>query len=144
MIAAIPMPRALAFLALLILASAALAREPAPLPGADGRVSLGAYVDVLEDPERRLRLEDVRLPQHAGRFVAASSDPLNFGYTRSAWWLRFSLPGGAPAEEELLLEIAFPSIDRVEFQLPEPRLDEAPRYWRRGAGDDYPWAAREV
>jgi diguanylate cyclase (GGDEF)-like protein len=144
MITAIPMPRALAFLALLILASAALAREPAPLPGADGRVSLGAYVDVLEDPERRLRLEDVRLPQHAGRFVAASSDPLNFGYTRSAWWLRFSLPGGAPAEEELLLEIAFPSIDRVEFQLPEPRLDEAPRYWRRVAGDDYPWAAREV
>lgn len=144
MIAAIPMPRALAFLALLILASAASAREPAPLPGAEGRVDLGSHVEVLEDPEGGLRLEDVRRPQHAGRFVAAASGPLNFGYTRSAWWLRFSLPGGAPAGEELLLEIAFPSIDRVEFHLPEPRLDEAPRYWTRVAGDDYPWAAREV
>jgi diguanylate cyclase (GGDEF)-like protein len=140
----IPMPRSPALLALLILASAALAREPVPLPGADGRVSLGAYVEVLEDPEGRLRLEDVRRPQHAGRFVAATSDPLNFGYTRSAWWLRFSLPGGEPAGEDVLLEIAFPSIDRVEFHLPEPRLEEAPRYWTRVAGDDYPWAAREV
>jgi len=57
MIAAIPMPRALAFLALLIFASAAPGRDPAPLPGADGRVALGAHVEVLEDPEGRLRLE---------------------------------------------------------------------------------------
>lgn len=144
MIAGIPMPRSPALLALLILASAAFAREPVPLPGADGRVSLGAHVEVLEDPEGRLRLDDLRKPQHAGRFVAAASDPLNFGYTGSAWWLRFSLPGGAPAGEDLLLEIAFPSIDRVEFHLPEPQPGEAPRYWTRVAGDDYPWAAREV
>jgi diguanylate cyclase (GGDEF)-like protein len=144
MIGAIPMPRAPAFLAFLIFACAALAQAPAPLPGADGRVALGAYVEVLEDPGGKLRLEDVRRPQYAGRFVAAASGPLNFGYTNSAWWLRFSLPGGAPAGEELLLEIAFPCIDRVEFHLPEPRPDAAPRYWMHVAGDEYPWAAREV
>ncbi len=144
MIAVMPMARALAFLALLIFASAALARDPAPLPGAKGRVSLGAHADVLEDPAGRLKLEDVRRPENAARFAPAGSDPLNFGYTRSAWWLRFSLLGGTPADEELLLEIAFPSIDRIELHLPEPQLDEAPRYWRRIAGDDYPWAAREV
>jgi diguanylate cyclase (GGDEF)-like protein len=138
------MPRLRAFLAFLIFASAALAREPAPLPGADGRVALGAHVELLEDPGGQLRLDDLRMPQHAVRFVSAASDPLNFGYTHSAWWLRFSLPGGAPAGEELLLEIAFPSIDRIEFHLPEPRPDAAPRYWKRVAGDDYPWAAREV
>ena len=138
------MPRLCAFVAALILSSAALAREAAALPGAEGRVALGAHVEVLEDSEGRLQFDDLRRPQHAGRFVPATSDPINFGYTRSAWWLRFSLPGGAPADEELLLEIAFPSIDRVEFHLPEPRLDEAPRYWRRVAGDAYPWAAREV
>jgi len=144
MIAAIPMPRAPAFLAFVIFASAALARVPAPLPGADGRVALDAYVEVLEDPQGRLRLEDVRRPEHAARFAPAGPEPVNFGYTRSAWWLRFTLPGGAPAAEELLLEIAFPSIDRIELHLPEAQLDEGPRYWTRIAGDDYPWAAREV
>jgi diguanylate cyclase (GGDEF)-like protein len=138
------MPRLCAFLAVLIFASAALAQSPAPLPGADGRVALGAHAEVLEDPGGRLRLEDLRRPEHADRFAPVASEPVNFGYTRSAWWLRFSLPGGAPAGEDLLLEIAFPSIDRVEFHLPEPRLEEAPRYWTRIAGDDYPWEAREV
>lgn len=90
------MSRAFAFLVAFIFASAALAREPAPLPGADDRVSLGAYVDVLEDPTGRLRLEDLLRPEQAARFTPASSEPINFGYTRSAWWLRFSLPGGAP------------------------------------------------
>ena len=144
MIAAIPMPRATAFLAFLIFASAALAREPAPLPGASGRVSLGAYLDVLEDPGRQLRLEDVRRPEHAARFTPSVADPVNFGYTRSAWWLRFTLPGGAPAAEELLLELSFPSIDRIELHLPEPVAGESPRYWMRVAGDEYPWNAREM
>jgi diguanylate cyclase (GGDEF)-like protein len=131
------------FLAALILASAAFARGPAPLPGADGRVSLGAYADVLEDPSGRLRLEDVRQPEQARRFAAAGADPVNFGYSRSAWWLRFSLPGGAPAGEELLLEIAFPSIDRIELYVPEAQPEGAPRYWMHLAGDAFPWEARE-
>ena len=60
-----PLARALASLLLFILASAASAHEPAPLPGADGRVALGAYVSVLEDPGGRLQLDDVRRPEAA-------------------------------------------------------------------------------
>jgi diguanylate cyclase (GGDEF)-like protein len=138
------MTRALAILAALIFASAALARAPAPLPDAAGRVSLGAFVEVLEDPAGGMRLEDVRAPEQARRFAPAGSDPLNFGYSRSAWWLRFSLPGGAPAGEELILEVAFPSIDRIELHVPEPSVDGAPRYWMRVAGDSFAWEAREV
>jgi diguanylate cyclase (GGDEF)-like protein len=138
------MPRALAVLAALIFASAAHARGPAPLPGADGRVSLGTYAEVLEDPSGRLRLEDVRQPEQARRFSPPASDPVNFGYSRSAWWLRFSLPGGAPAGEELVLEIAFPSIDRIELHVPEPQVEGGIRYWMRVAGDTFAWDAREV
>jgi diguanylate cyclase (GGDEF)-like protein len=138
------MPRAFAFLVAFIFASVAFAREPAPLPGADDRVSLGAYVDVLEDPTGRLRLEDLLRPEQAARFTPASSEPINFGYTRSAWWLRFSLPGGAPPGEDLILEIAFPSIDRIELHIPEASFDGTVRYWMRVAGDTFPWDAREV
>jgi diguanylate cyclase (GGDEF)-like protein len=137
------MMRALALLAVLIFASAQ-AREPAPLPGAEGRVTLGMHVQVLEDPAGRLELEDVREPAHAGRFAPADADPINFGYTRSAWWLRFSLPGGAPPGEELLLEIAFPSIDRIELHVPEAQPGGETRYWAHVAGDAFPWGAREV
>jgi hypothetical protein len=84
------MKRALILLALLIFASAQ-AREPAPLPGPDGRVTLGMHVDVFEDPGGGLGYEDVRRPEHAARFAPAASDPLNFGYTRSAWCARVVL-----------------------------------------------------
>ena len=137
------MPRLPALLILVIFASAALARGPAPLPAGDA-VSLGAHVEVLEDPGGKLRLEDVRRPDSAARFAPAVADPVNFGYTRSAWWLRFSLPGGAPAGEELMLEVAFPSIDRVELHLPEAQPGGELRYWTRLAGDAFPWEAREV
>ncbi|MGH8720835.1 MAG: 7TMR-DISM family protein, partial [Burkholderiales bacterium] len=139
------MTRALALLAVLIFASAPLhARAPAPLPGAEGRVALGMHVDVLEDETGVLEFEDVRKPEHAARFAPAQSDPLNFGYTRSAWWLRFVLPGGAPPDEELLLEVAFPSIDRIDLHVPEAQPGGEPRYWVRIAGDTLAWDAREV
>ncbi len=145
MIAAIPMPRATAFLAFLILASAALAREPAPLPGAAGRVSLGAYVDVLEDPGGQLRLEDVRRPEHAARFAPGGRGPGQFRlYALGLVAALHACPAARPPREELLLEIAFPSIDRIELHLPEPVAGESPRYWMRVAGDEYPWDAREM
>lgn len=137
------MTRALALLAVLIFASAQ-AREPAPLPGVEGHVPLGAHVEVLEDVSGSLELADVQKPEHGARFAPAASDSLNFGYTRSAWWLRFSLPGGAPPGEELLLEVAFPSIDRLELYVPEALPGGETRYWVRIAGDSLPWDAREV
>jgi diguanylate cyclase (GGDEF)-like protein len=102
------------------------------------------HVAALEDAGGGLELEDVRKPAHAARFAPAKADPLNFGYTRSAWWLRFSLPGSAPPGEELLLEIAFPSIDRIDFYVPEAQPGGEMRYWARVAGDTFPWDAREV
>jgi len=137
------MPRALALLALLIFASAQ-AQEAAPLPGAEGHVSLGRFMQVLEDPGGTLQLEDVRSGAQAGHFAPAASDPVNFGYSHSTWWLRFALPGGAPAGEDLLLEVAYPSLDRVELYVPDPQPGAAPRYWAHIAGDTLPWAAREV
>jgi hypothetical protein len=119
------MPRALVLLAVLIAASAHAA-APVPLPEALGRVALGAYVEVLEDASGKLRLEDVRAAPHASRFAPTGADTLNFGYTRSAWWLRFSLPGGAPAGEELLLEVAYPSIDRLELYVPDSQPGARP------------------
>jgi two-component system, sensor histidine kinase LadS len=137
------MPRALVLLAVLIAASAHAA-APVPLPEALGRVALGAYVEVLEDASGKLRLEDVRAAPHASRFAPTGADTLNFGYTRSAWWLRFSLPGGAPAGEELLLEVAYPSIDRLELYVPDSQPGGETRYWQHVAGDRFEWDAREV
>ncbi|MCG2584132.1 diguanylate cyclase domain-containing protein [Massilia sp. TS11] len=65
-------------------------------------------VDVLEDPARTLRLEEVRAPALAQRFRPAppSGEALSFGYTHSAFWLRFELSNSAPTAQTAILEVA--------------------------------------
>ncbi|MGH8689138.1 MAG: 7TM diverse intracellular signaling domain-containing protein [Burkholderiales bacterium] len=138
------MPRSLALLLALILTSSAGLAEIVPLPDVSGETRLGEQVQVLEDPGGLLQLNDVRHGPIAAAFRPSHADPINFGYTRSAWWLRFTLPGGAAPGTPLLLEVAFPSIDRIELYLPEPRPGREPRYSTRIAGDTLPWDAREI
>ena len=138
------MRRPLRILLALILASAAGNALAVQLPGAPGEVNLGREVQVLEDPGKLLRLEDVRREPLAAAFRPANTDPLNFGYSRSAWWLRFQLPGGNAPGTPLLLEVSFPSIDRIELFLPETRPGHELRYLKRIAGDTLPWDAREI
>ena len=85
------MLRALAIAALLLRIAAAHA-DAVPLPGAADGIPVGRYAEVLEDPGGALRLADVAGPGHEGRFARAAADTPNFGYTYSAFWLRFALP----------------------------------------------------
>lgn len=121
-------------------AAQARAHAPAlPLPGADGFSPMGKHVEVLQDREGRMTLADVLRPENDARFERNETWAPNFGYSRSAYWLRFHLPAGTPLAEGLLLEIRFPSIDRLELYLP------GPGGWREvRAGDTLPWDAREV
>ncbi|MBI1943435.1 MAG: GGDEF domain-containing protein [Betaproteobacteria bacterium] len=134
------MLRALALAVLLGCAGASRGDAPlAPLPGPEGVARIGLHVELLEDPAGALSLEQVRRAETAARFVRSRSATPNFGYTRSAWWLRFRLPAASRPGEELLLEVRFPSIDRLDFFAPQGAG------WRQmRAGDTLPWDAREV
>ena len=137
-------------LRLLLLLSAigcALAHADAPaaqLAPASGSLPMGRFVEVLEDPSGRLALNDVRSPQHAARFMPSGAEQLNFGYTRSVWWLRFSLRGDARTPRELLLEIRFPSVDSIDVYSPQRNAAGALDYTVKRGGDLLPWAAREI
>jgi hypothetical protein len=40
---------------------------------------------------------------------------INFGYSSSAWWLRVDLAAEANAARDWLLDVAFPTLDSVEY-----------------------------
>ena len=112
------------------------------VPFAGGLV-LGRFAEVLEDPGGRLTLEDVRGPLHNSRFVPSGTEHLNFGYSRSAWWLRFCLRGGGGAPPELLMEARFPSIDSIEVYSPRRVAGGALEYSQKRGGDLLAWDTRE-
>lgn len=119
--------------------AAAHAGAAAVLTAATTSVALEAHVEFLEDPGGRLSLAEVSAPQAAQQFApAAAGSEINFGYSASAYWLRFTVVSGTAAPN-WLLEIAFPSLDRIELYVPE-----GGGYRRLVVGDDLPFAARPL
>ena len=109
-------------LCLLLACAGAFALTPAPLPGntSQGRVDLTPYLALLEDPDGRLSVSEVRNRFAAGAVTAAAPSGINLGLSRSAWWVGFSLPANATANAAapVMLELGFPTLDRIDFYAP--------------------------
>lgn len=127
-----------------VLALAAGAGEPAVgelgIGGAQ-RYPLSRSFTFLEDPSGALTIDDVLQPAVQARFgaVPQRGDGVNFGFTRSAIWLRVVLHAPAEAAPDWLLELAYPPLDSIELYAPDgPGLD------RQAGGDLLPFSARTV
>ncbi len=127
------------FLVVLLLAFGAGVR------GEAGAVPIGRYAEVFEDPAGALGLSEVMAAGERGGFARLGVDVPNFGYTYSAFWLRFGLPSetGRLPVPMLVLEIRFPSIDSIELHVPY-RGTVGIEYRMQQAGDLRPWDTREV
>ncbi|MCL4759821.1 MAG: GGDEF domain-containing protein [Rhodocyclaceae bacterium] len=114
---------ALVAVTLSLLLPGAFAQAEAPagvvLDPARASIPLAGRLSVLEDPEHRYTIADVRGALREGFIPAAADAPSpNFGYTKSAWWLRIDLaPAEGAAADDWLLEVAFPLIDRIELYI---------------------------
>ena len=105
-----------------------------PAPGATS-IALAAEVAVLEDPSGSLSLADVQ--NRAADFrpsMLKRNSALDFGYSSSAWWLRVEVEPGPGVPREWLLEVAFPTLDSVEYFGPSGE--------HLSSGDRLPFAAR--
>lgn len=102
-------------------------------------IDLGGQLAVLEDPDGRLTPADLAQPAAASRFrPAPAGEDLNFGYSSAAYWLRLTLVADPGAPADWLLEIAFPSLDRVELHSARGGAPLAV------TGDRQPFASRAV
>jgi len=137
------MPRVLIAAALIFCGLAAQAGAPAvPLPVERRAVALGPYAETLEDPGGKLTLAQVAARSD---FAPLGRNVANFGYSYSAYWLRFTLPRDASdmLAPMLALEIRFPSIDSIELHVPY-RSPQGIEYRVQRSGDRAPWETREV
>lgn len=103
------------WLCLLLPTMAAAESGPLTLSQTSGSYPLGPVVEFLEDPDGRLTAAELRQPDLAARFrqPQLGHNDLNFGYSSSVYWLRLQL--SAEQASRWLLEVAFPSLDRVEL-----------------------------
>lgn len=83
-------------------------------------ISLTEYFAVLEDPGLTLTLADVQEPDTASRFKTdrPPGTALNYGYTRSAYWLHLTLRNAGDRPVERMLEIGYARLGSVQFYQP--------------------------
>lgn len=133
------MPRLAALILLwgFLMASLPVSAEALNLTQDSRSVALGPSVSVYEDPGGALTLAEVQ--QRGGEFRAsgaAAGTVINFGYSSSAWWLRIDLRTDEQAPRDWLLEVAFPTLDSIEYFGPDGT--------RLSVGDRQRFGARSI
>ena len=100
----------------LVLGSATLYADSSVVLSEDvGIVALGPYLDILEDPDGEWGIEDVISPDLSSRFFRNTVDVPNFGFTKSAYWVRFRLQNSNAERGRFLLEVGYPMLDHISF-----------------------------
>lgn len=94
--------------------------------------------EVLADPADTLRLGDVRQPPVAQAFVPAHGSLSSFGFTRAAYWFRFTLDNPLPTPRPMQLVLPTSWLDTVYLYCP----DAEGQYRAHHLGDSLPFAQR--
>lgn len=78
---------------------------------------LGPELATFEDPGRRLTIRDVRSADVAERFVPATETSPGFGYTSSAYWVRFLIRSDTEVETHPVIQLETSRFAEVDWYL---------------------------
>lgn len=121
-----------------LLCGSALAQVLRITPG-QPHFNVHAAADVLEDAPGRLTLQDLLSGGAAQGFEPARAALSSFGFTRSAYWYRFTLDNPGTAPQRMLLVLPTPWLDTVHLYA----ADAHGGFHERLVGDTLPFEARE-
>ncbi len=125
-------------LLLLLTASGATAQQRGDklvLSSFQSLYELSPHLEILEDPLGDWRFQD--LPQK--QFKPVTEDVPNLGFSRSAFWFRFTIRNPGRISQDWLLELGHPNIDYVTLYRPQYS-----NYVPSSTGRRYPFAQREL
>lgn len=105
-----------------------------------GGASLSPALELLEDPERRYTFEDVKEPPLQSRFQTIGGASPNFGFTSSAWWVRFTLSNPSDQPKHIFIRQDYPLIDLLDFWA----QDQNGQWQHIATGDMRPFRERPV
>ena len=104
------------------------------------RFIVDPLIEVYEDKSGDITIDDLINDGDHGKFQSLTTKSANFGYTDSAYWLRFSLINESSKTKNLLLELSYPLLDSVSFYT---TADSKIQEWEL-TGDEKPFSTREI
>ena len=93
------------------------ASEPVLLSETAQEYPLGFHVEILEDPHKQWTLEDVSSPEFDERFSLSQEAIPNFGFSDSAYWIRFQIQNEVETIPTWLLELSCAAMHSIDIYL---------------------------
>lgn len=113
--------------------------------------SLGFSLEILEDPYKQWTLEDVSSPEFAEKFFLSQEAVPNFGFSDSAYWIRFEIQNETEALYKWLLELSCASMHAIDLYLAPAECYPLSRQHaescsliEKHSGDRFPFSHREI
>ncbi len=78
---------------------------------------VGLHMEILEDKDKQWTIEDVTSPTIAAQFAPSSEETPGFGFTDSAYWVRFEARNEADSDTDWLL-LYEPASFYIDYYLP--------------------------
>ncbi len=73
------------------------------------------FVEVMEDPEKKITINEIISNATISSFTPRANDRLNFGYTKSAYWIKFKIENLSLDTNEMFIEVGYPLLDGIQF-----------------------------
>lgn len=108
-----------------------------------GEYPLERRLAFFKDELGRWTIDRIASADFSGRFQTGQKKTLNFGYTDSAYWVRFTLeylPQGRQVEQEWLLEVGYALFDEVTVFVPK----DGGGFAATQSGDSHPFNTRGI
>ncbi len=100
-------------------------------------ISLSPYVDVLEDHDGDLTIKDVMSERYAFQFAPAAMSELFFGYSTSAYWIKFTAENQRDDSMRFVLEASPADIDYLDLYIIDPHTGQLSQHKRLGSAMPY-------
>lgn len=136
------MNRSILFSAVLLLLFFSLAAYAYPVKITDDKdsVNIGLAVEYYEDKESSLTLKDIIRLDNDNKFQTTTKLPLNFGYSKSTYWVSFSVLGKTDSESGWVLDIPYAPLDYLTLYVPNGKGD----YSEYKSGDRIPFKQKHI
>jgi len=106
----------------------------------DNKLDLEPYIEILIDPEHRLSINDLVHGNMKHEFQSVSVIGNSFGFSKAAYWVRFTVNVDKALSDSILLHVEYPQIDHITFFSP----DGEGGFVKSVTGDMRPFSSREI
>lgn len=128
-------------LLLILVVPGVLCAAPTLIPvEGKSRYSLSPHVDILEDRDNKFTFKDISSSEFDRKWIFNKKKTINFNFSKSVYWLRFSIKNPLPKSSKYLLEIAHPLHDYLDVYILEGK-DKIQKFY---TGDRRPFSSRPL